>query len=65
MPCVSLPNGAHNLPISFLPFFEKFERIYLWMDADEVGRDSAEKFARVLNLIIQNIETWSQKNFNY
>lgn len=38
MPAVSLPNGAHNLPVSLLPFFERFERIYLWMDADEVGR---------------------------
>jgi twinkle protein len=45
LPSVSLPNGANNLPIQFLPFFERFERIYLWLDADEVGRNAAEKFA--------------------
>lgn len=47
MPAVSLPNGANNLPLGLLPFFERFERIYLWMDADEVGKAAAEKFARV------------------
>ena len=45
IPAVSLPNGANHLPIQFLPFFDKFERIYLWMDADEVGRNAADKFA--------------------
>lgn len=50
MPAVSLPNGANNLPVQFLPYFERFERIYLWMDADEVGRASAEKFAKVINI---------------
>ena len=45
MPTVSLPNGASNLPVQFLPFLERFERIYLWLDSDEVGRNSAEKFA--------------------
>jgi twinkle protein len=48
IPSVSLPNGANHLPIAFLPFFDKFERIYLWMDADEAGRNSAEKFASKL-----------------
>jgi twinkle protein len=42
---VSLPNGANHLPIQFLPFFEKYERIYLWMDADQAGRNAAENFA--------------------
>ena len=37
LPCVSLPNGANSLPISLLKFFNRFERIYLWLDADEVG----------------------------
>lgn len=45
LPTVSLPNGANHFPVQFLPFFERFERIYLWMDADEVGRSAAEKFA--------------------
>lgn len=54
LPSVSLPNGANNLPVQVLPFFEKFERIYLWLDADDVGRTSAEKFAQVLFFIINN-----------
>lgn len=47
LPAVSLPNGANHLPVQFLPFFDKFERIYLWLDSDEVGKASAEKFAHV------------------
>jgi len=31
-----------------MPFFDRFEKIYLWLDADEVGKASAEKFAEVL-----------------
>lgn len=45
IPAVSLPNGANHLPVQFIPFLERFERIYLWLDADDVGRSSAEKFA--------------------
>jgi len=48
MPVVSLPNGANNLPVALIPFFDRFDRIYLWMDADEVGRNAAEKFAKKL-----------------
>jgi twinkle protein len=48
MPAVSLPNGAHNLPVQLIPFFDRFDRIYLWLDADDVGRQAAEKFARKL-----------------
>ena len=43
-----MPNGANHLPIQFLPFLDRFERIYLWLDADEVGRNAAEKFATKL-----------------
>eukprot|EP00347_Sterkiella_histriomuscorum_P022319 403330901 len=50
IPAVSLPNGANHLPVQVLPFFERFERIYLWLDADEVGRNSAEKFAQKLGV---------------
>jgi len=46
-PAVSLPTGAHGLPTDLLPFFDRFERIYLWLDADEVGQLAAEKFAHV------------------
>ena len=31
-----------------MDFFDRFEKIYLWLDADEVGKRSAEKFAEVL-----------------
>jgi hypothetical protein len=33
-----------------LPFFERFERIYLWMDADLAGQTAAEKFAKKFGL---------------
>ena len=47
LPCVSLPNGANGLPVDLLDFFDRFERIYLWLDADEVGQNAVEKFAKV------------------
>ena len=47
-PCVSLPQGASHLPKQLMEFFDRFEKIYLWMDSDEVGKRSAEKFAEVL-----------------
>jgi len=31
-----------------MSFFDRFEKIYLWLDSDEVGKRSAEKFAEVL-----------------
>lgn len=31
-----------------MPFFNRFEKIYLWLDSDEIGVRSAEKFADVL-----------------
>jgi DNA primase len=31
-----------------MKFFAQFETIYLWLDADEVGQRSAEKFAEIL-----------------
>jgi hypothetical protein len=30
-----------------LKFFERFDRIYLWLDADEVGLNAVEKFSKV------------------
>jgi twinkle protein len=33
-PAVSLPQGASNLPDVLLPYFERFDKIYLWMDND-------------------------------
>ncbi len=45
---VSLPNGANNLPLETIPWLERFKRIYLWMDADEVGQAGAKRFAEKL-----------------
>jgi hypothetical protein len=33
-----------------MDFFNQFETIYLWLDSDEVGLRSAEKFAEVLGV---------------
>ncbi len=33
-----------------MEFFNRFETIYLWLDSDEVGLRSAEKFAEVLGV---------------
>lgn len=50
MAAISLPFGANHLPLDALPWLEKFERLYLWLDADEVGKTAAEKFAHKLGL---------------
>lgn len=39
IPAVSLPNGASALPVEVLPCLEQFEKIYLWMDDDQPGRE--------------------------
>jgi len=49
-PAVSLPNGAHNFPNELLPYFDRFERIYLWLDSDGVGQQAAKKFAQKLGI---------------
>ena len=41
IPAVSLPNGTNSLPTELVPFFDRFEQIYLWLDADEPGRAAA------------------------
>jgi hypothetical protein len=38
------------LPKQLLSFFDRFEKIYLWLDSDEVGLRSAEKYAEVLGV---------------
>jgi len=50
MAAISLPFGANHLPLEALPWLERFERIYLWLDADEMGRTAAEKFAEKLGV---------------
>ena len=46
---VSLPNGATHLPVLTLPFFDQFEKIYLWMDNDAAGQMNLGKIAEKLN----------------
>lgn len=46
IPAVSLPNGSRSLPVDLLPWFERFEKIYLWMDDDPAGHDGAIQFAK-------------------
>jgi len=50
MPAISLPNGANHLPLQVLPWLERFERIYLWMDADQAGQANAQNFAHKLGV---------------
>jgi twinkle protein len=37
IPAISLPNGASNLPVQLIKLLEGLDRIYLWMDSDEIG----------------------------
>lgn len=47
-PAVSLPNGSRSLPPELLPYFERFQKIFLWMDDDKAGQEGAQEFARKL-----------------
>lgn len=49
-PAVSLPNGASNLPEGLIPYFNRFEKIILWMDNDEAGLLNTHKIAEKLGL---------------
>lgn len=50
LPSISLPSGASSLPFELLRYLEDVERIYLWMDFDEVGQLNTEQFADKLGL---------------
>lgn len=50
LPAISLPNGCRSLPPSVLPLLERIETIYLWLDNDVPGQESAAVFARKLGL---------------
>ena len=50
LPAVSLPNGCRSLPLQVLPLLERYEKIVLWMDSDEPGKEGAEKFAKKLGV---------------
>lgn len=49
-PAVSVPNGANSLPVDVLQMLERFETIYLWMDADAAGSRAVEQFARKIGI---------------
>ena len=48
LPSVSLPNGASNLPTQLITFLDRAERIYLWMDNDEIGQMNLSAFVSKL-----------------
>lgn len=48
IPSFALPSHTYQLPESVLPLFERFSRIYLWLDDDVNGQLAAEKFANKL-----------------
>ena len=50
VPAISLPNGCNSLNPDLIVMLERFEKIYLWLDNDQPGRDAAEKFASKLGL---------------
>jgi len=69
IPSVSLPNGVHSLPPRVLPWLEKFDKIYLWLDNDEAGLGACENFANKLGkdrtLVVKTLgETDSFKDAN-
>ena len=50
LPSISLPNGASHLPVQLLPMIEKLERVYLWMDNDDIGQMNVENFCKKLGV---------------
>jgi twinkle protein len=50
IPATCLPNNVYQLPLEVLPLFERFSRIYLWLDDDVEGQGAAEKFAQKLGI---------------
>ena len=50
IPTTCLPNNVYQLPLEVLPLFERFSKIYLWLDDDVEGRGAAEKFAQKLGI---------------
>lgn len=50
LPCISLPYGASNLPHNLLHYLEGVERVYLWMDFDDIGQFNVDQFAEKIGL---------------
>lgn len=48
LPAASLPNGASSLPTQLVTYIERAERVYLWMDNDEVGQINIPTFVSKL-----------------
>lgn len=47
MPAIGIP-GASNFKEEFVPYFEKFEKIYIHNEQDEAGKDFVKKISRLL-----------------
>ncbi len=45
LPVLSLPYGATNFPLKILDYIKDYERVYLWMDFDEMGQINLENFS--------------------
>lgn len=50
LPVVSLPNGASSLPHPLLQMLEGIDRVYLWMDFDEVGQLNIQSFTEKIGV---------------
>lgn len=50
IPTLSLPMGANSLPDNVLQYLDNIQKIYLWMDNDEVGQMNAPKIASKLGI---------------
>jgi len=50
IPTISLPTGASSLPHQILIHLASVERVYLWMDFDDVGQFNVEHFAEKVGL---------------
>ena len=49
LPSISLPKGSSQLPVQILPLLEQFQKIYLWLESDDLVNVS-EKLAHKLGL---------------
>jgi twinkle protein len=45
LPTLSLPFGASNFPYQLLDILKDYEKVYLWMDFDQMGQMNVENFA--------------------
>jgi twinkle protein len=50
IPAISLPFGSNSLPEELVNSISRFEKVFLWLDADEAGQMNAEKFVAKLGV---------------